>query len=199
MNVPGSDTNREGWTARQGKKGVAVGVSLSQVRRSLLAGAAVVVGAFSGVGGFAPRAAVAQDPSFLTLSLGYFDIIHNDDTALAGGIEWMSTKRLWIFQPMVGAMATTDASLYGYAGFGTDFFFGNRWVVTPSIAIGAYSEGDGKDLGHTIEFRSAITIAYRFDNRSRVGLRFYHLSNAGLGDDNPGVEVLDVTYSIPLR
>jgi lipid A 3-O-deacylase len=176
-------------------------VSLSKVRQGLLAGAAVVVGAFSGMGGFAPHTAAAQDPSLLTLSLGYFDIIDNDDSALAGGVEWMSGKRLWIFQPMVGVMATTEASLYGYAGVGTDFFFGNRWVLTPSIAVGAYSDGDGKDLGHTIEFRSAITIAYRFDNHSRLGLRFYHLSNAGLGGDgnNPGVEVLDFTYSIPLR
>lgn len=175
-------------------------VSLPKVRQGLLAVAAIAIAAFGGIDGLAPRPAVAQDPNFLTLSLGYFDIVHHDDTALAGGIEWMSTKRLWIFQPMIGAMATTDATLYGYAGFGTDFFFGNRWVVTPSIAVGAYSEGDGKDLGHTVEFRSAITVAYRFDNRSRVGLRFYHLSNAGLGDGrNPGVEVLDVTYSIPLR
>lgn len=174
-------------------------VSPSKVRRRLFAGAVIMIAAFSGLCGLATRAALAQEPSFLTLSLGYFDIVDNDETALAGGIEWMSTKRLWIFQPMVGAMATTDGSLYGYAGFGTDFFFGNRWVLTPSIAVGAYSEGDGKDLGNTVEFRSAITIAYRFDNRSRLGLRFYHLSNAGLGDNNPGVEVLDFTYSLPLR
>lgn len=151
--------------------------------------------------GLTPRDAVAQDkdPNFLTLSLGYFDIVHNDDQALAGGVEWMSNQRLWILQPLVGAMITSEASLYGYAGFGTDFFFGNRWVLTPSIAIGAYSEGDGRDLGHVVEFRSSISLAYRFDDRSRLGLRFYHLSNAGLGDDNPGVEVLDLTYSIPLR
>lgn len=158
---------------------------------------------FSAIAGLAPRDAVAQDqardPNFLTLSLGYFDIVHNDDEALAGGIEWLSNRRLWIFQPLAGAMITSEGGLYGYAGFGTDFFFGNRWVLTPSIAIGAYSEGNGLDLGHVVEFRSALTLAYRFDNRSRLGLRFYHLSNAGLGDDNPGVEVLDLTYSIPLR
>jgi lipid A 3-O-deacylase len=175
-----------------------LGVSLSKVRQSLLAGILATMVAAGGIGGLASRAA-AQDPSFLTLSVGYFDVIHNDDSAVAGGVEWMSHQRLWIFQPMIGAMATTDASLYGYAGFGSDFFFGNRWVVTPSIAIGAYAEGDGKDLGNTVEFRSAITIAYRLDNRSRLGLRFYHLSNAGIGDHNPGVEVLDFTYSLPLR
>lgn len=168
----------------------------SGFRRILLACALIFA-----ISGIVSRAAVAQDkdPSFINLSLGYFDIVHNDDQAIAGGIEWMSNGRLWIFQPLAGAMITSEGSLYGYAGFGTDFYFGHRWVATPSIAIGAYSEGNGLDLGHVVEFRSAFTLAYRFDNRSRLGLRFYHLSNAGLGNDNPGVEVLDLTYSIPLR
>lgn len=173
-------------------------VSLSELGRSLLTGT-LVVGAFAGVIGFGARDAAAQDPSFLTLSVGYFDIVRNQDAAVAGGIEWMSHRRLWIFQPLVGAMATNEGGLYGYAGFGTDFFFGHRWVLTPSIAAGAFSAGGGKDLGNTVEFRPAITAAYRFDNRSRLGLRFYHMSNAGLGVANSGVEVLDLTYSIPLR
>lgn len=161
----------------------------------MIAGATAVL-AFCGM---TVRDAAAEDPSFLTLSLGYFDVLHNHDEAIAGGAEWMSSRRLWIFQPLVGAMVTSERGLYGYAGFGTDFFFGKRWVLTPSVAIGAYSEGNGLDLGHTVEIRSAVTFAYRFDNRSRLGLRFYHMSNAGLGDENPGVEVLDLTYSIPLR
>jgi hypothetical protein len=156
--------------------------------------------AFLGMTGLAPREAAAEDPSFVTLSVGYFDVLHDEDSAVAGGVEWMSSSRLlWILQPMVGATATTDGAFYGYAGFGTDIFFGNRWVLTSSIAVGAFEEGSGIDLGHTVEFRSAITFAYRFDNRSRLGLRFYHMSNAGIAERNPGVEVLDFTYSIPLR
>ena len=51
-----------------------------------------------------------------------------------------------------------------------------------------YGEGDGKDLGHAIEFRSGIEVAYRFDDYSRLGLSFTHISNAGLDERNPGVE-----------
>lgn len=144
-------------------------------------------------------AAQTRDPSFLTFSVGYFDILHNEDETGAVGVEWTSSKRLWILQPMVGAMVTGEGGVYGYAGFATDLFFGSRWVLTPSLAAGAYSEGGGLDLGHVVEFRSSLALGYRFDNRSRLGLRFYHLSNAGLGDRNPGVEVLDLTYSLPLR
>ena len=160
-----------------------------------------LAGIVMGFGGLllSARPAAADDPAFINLSLGYFDVWKHDDSALAAGAEWQSGWRLWIFQPILGGMVTTDGSLYGYGGIATDIFFGNRWVLTPSFAVGAYSEGDGKDLGSTIEFRSSIAFAYRFDDRSRVGVRFYHLSNAGIGDHNPGVEVLDLTYSIPLR
>lgn len=168
------------------------------IRAATLAFAVTLAG-LAGYGATA-RPAAAQDPSFVTFSLGYFDVLDNNDgAAVAGGLEWMSNKRLWIFQPIVGAMVTSEGSLYGYAGLATDFFFGNRWVLTPSFAVGAYSEGDGVDLGHVLEFRSSIALSYRFDDRSRLGLRFYHLSNADIGDENPGVEVLDLTYSIPLR
>ena len=167
------------------------------VHRILLAAGALAI---CGTIGLTPRPAAAEDGSFITLGAGYFDIAQNDDAAAEAGVEWMSNTRvLWILQPMIGGMVTTDGGIYGYAGFGTDIFFGNRWVLTPSVAIGAFDEGGGKDLGNTLEFRTAVSFAYRFDNSSRLGLRFYHMSNAGLSDTNPGVEVLDLTFSIPLR
>lgn len=187
---------RDGSQAVLAEEGNHVSLCPRGVRRILVAG----VAAFFGLSGLAPHQAAAEDPSFLTLSAGYFDVVHDDDAAAAFGAEWMSRWRmLWVLQPMVGAMATTDGGLYGYAGVGTDIFFGNRWVLTPSAAIGAFDEGGGKDLGSTTEFRLAVSFAYRFDNRSRLGLRFYHMSNGGISERNPGVEVLDFTYSIPLR
>lgn len=72
--------------------------------------------------------------------------------------------------------------------------------MTPSVAAGPYLRGGGRDLGHVFEIRSGLEIAYRFNDRSRLGLLFYHISNAGLGDDkNPGAEALGLTYSIPLN
>ena len=94
-------------------------------------------------------------------------------------------------------MATTDAATYGYAGIGVDVFFGPRWVATPTFAAGIYGNGDGKDLGNAVEFRSGLEVAYRFDDRSRLGLSFTHISNAGIGDRNPGVESLVLMYSVP--
>ena len=94
-------------------------------------------------------------------------------------------------------MGTTDSAVYGYAGIGMDIFFGRRVVLTPNFAVGAYHDGDGKDLGHAVEFRSGLELAYRFDNRSRLGIAVHHISNASLGDSNPGTESVVLTYAIP--
>tara|TARA_Y100001970_G_scaffold255815_1_gene332897 strand:- start:29358 stop:29864 length:507 start_codon:yes stop_codon:yes gene_type:complete len=142
---------------------------------------------------------VADEPGFLTLGVGDYDVYQNKHDAVELRAEYRSEKKIWVFKPLAGLMATTDSAFYGYGGVLVDVFFGRRWVLTPSFAAGYYEEGDGRDLGYEIEFRSSIELAYRFDNRTRFGLAFYHLSNANIGDFNPGTEVLSVFYSIPLR
>lgn len=142
-------------------------------------------------------AQAADDPAFLRFGAGYFDI-NDDEDAGEFHFEYISDWKWWKFTPQVGVMATTDAAAYLYAGIRLDLFLGRRWVISPQFAPGLYHDGDGKDLGHVIEFRSAIEVAYRFDDRSRLGASFYHLSNAGLDDNNPGTEVLTFHYSYPL-
>ncbi len=156
-----------------------------------------IVAASLTLGANGPTAAAEDDPHFLTLAAGYYDI-NDDQDAAELRAEFRSADKLWIFKPFGGLMGTSDKAFYGYAGFLIDVYFGRRIVLTPSLAAGLYEDGDGKDLGHIVEFRSSIELAYRFDNRSRLGLSFYHLSNAGLDDNNPGTEVLSLNYSIPL-
>lgn len=141
----------------------------------------------------------ADDPSFLAVGAGYYDPLHDADAA-EFRLEYRSRYRWWLFKPFAGVTATTNPAAFAYGGVLTDFYFGNRIVVTPSVAAGPYLRGNGKDLGHVFEIRSGLEIAYRFNDRSRIGLIFYHISNAGLGDDkNPGAEALSLTYSIPLN
>jgi hypothetical protein len=158
---------------------------------------ALVMALCLAVAGFAGTAQ-AQDPSFLTFSAGKFDFNRQKNEAVEFGVQWRGSEKLWIFQPMVGAMGTTDISGNIYAGISLDIFFGNRLVFRPSFAPGLYTKGSkGHDLGHVIEFRSGAELAYRFDDRSRLGLEVYHLSNAHLGDKNPGEESIILTYSVP--
>lgn len=145
-----------------------------------------------------PFPAFAEDPPFLTVGAGYYDIVQQDNDAAEFRIEYRDDRKFWIFKPFVGAMTTTDSAFYGYGGVYVDVFLGRRFVVTPNFAAGYYHDGNGRDLGYGLEFRSAIDVAYRFDDRTRLGLSFYHISNASLGARNPGTEVLSVVYSIPL-
>lgn len=139
----------------------------------------------------------ADDPAFFSFSAAWFDVNKQDDSALEGRIEYRSDKKFWFLKPFGGVMGTSDGAAHGYVGVLVDIYFGRRIVVTPSFAPGFYEEGSGLDLGHEVEFRSQIEFAYRFDDRSRLGVAVSHMSNAGLGDSNPGTESAMLYYSIP--
>ncbi len=166
-----------------------------RLRRCVFAFALLLV--LAAVAG-APGRARADDPAFVSLGLGYYDVNRQIDEAADFRLEYRHGEKLWIFKPWVGVEGTSDGAVYAAAGILLDIFFGRRVVVTGSFGAGYYEEGNGKDLGHEIEFRSQIEIAYRFDDRSRLGLAFGHISNASIGDINPGVEILNLYYSIPL-
>ncbi|MEI9986167.1 MAG: acyloxyacyl hydrolase [Aliidongia sp.] len=144
----------------------------------------------------------APDSARLVLGAGGYDIIGaNSHTAgIFRGEYDFDTKLLWILRPMIGGEVTTDGSTYAYGGFGADIYFGNHWVLTPNAAVGFWARGsdDAQNLGSWVEFRTGAEVDYRFDNYSRLGASFHHISNAGLTQRNPGEEEVLVTYSIPL-
>jgi len=140
----------------------------------------------------------ADDPAFLTFGGGYYDVLRQNHGAAEFRAEYWSDYKLAFLRPFVGGMVTSTSSGYGYAGLRADLFLSRRWVLSGAEAVGAYVRGDGQDLGSVLEFRSAAELAYRFDDRGRLGVAFYHLSNASLGRINPGTEVLSLFYAIPL-
>jgi hypothetical protein len=113
-------------------------------------------------GGWLLPAHAQQDPSFLVVSGGYYDFNRQKHPGFEFGAQYRSDQKLWIFQPMVGVMRNSHASTDIYAGVSLDIFFGSRFVVRPSFAPSLYLRGAGQDLGHPLEFRSAIEFAYRF-------------------------------------
>ncbi len=149
--------------------------------------------------GFATAAsAETDDPSYLNFQVGVFDLIQDHNQAAAFGLEYRHGERFWIFKPVVGVMGTSDGGAYGYAGIALDLYFGNRIVLRLGFAPGAYYRGNGVDLGSVLEFRSSGEIAYRFEDRSRLGVTAFHLSNASTGRINPGTEVVMLSYSMPI-
>ena len=87
--------------------------------------------------------------------------------------------------PITGALITADNAGYVYTGVQAQYKIGNL-NITPSFTPGLYHEGDGKDLGHLVEFKSEVQISLDIFKDSELGFSYNHISNASLGDKNPG-------------
>ena len=148
--------------------------------------------------GAAQAASASDSKGYLVGSVGYFDITQGDDTAAQFGLEYRHSAWQYGIRPTIGFHVSSDSSLYGYAGIHWDVpLIDNQLYIIPNFVAGAYKEGDGKDLGGTIEFTSGIELAYQFNNAHRLGVAFNHISNASIYDRNPGAETVKVSYSIP--
>ena len=87
--------------------------------------------------------------------------------------------------PITGALITGDNAAYIYTGVQAQYKIG-ALNFTPSFTPGLYHEGNGKDLGHLIEFKSELQISLDLSKTSEFGFSYNHISNASLGDKNPG-------------
>ena len=87
--------------------------------------------------------------------------------------------------PITGAMFTADNAAYIYTGIQAQYQIG-KIDITPSFTPGIYNEGDGKDLGHLVEFKSELQMSLNLFENSQLGMSYNHISNASLGDKNPG-------------
>ena len=87
--------------------------------------------------------------------------------------------------PVTGALITQDRATYLYTGVQAMYKVGNL-NITPSFTPGIYNQGDGKDLGHAVEFKSEVQLSLDLPKESQFGFSYNHISNASLGDNNPG-------------
>ena len=88
--------------------------------------------------------------------------------------------------PVTGGLITADNAAYVYTGVQAQYKIG-ALNFTPSFTPGLlYHEGDGKDLGHVIEFKSELQFSFDLSKNSELGFSYNHISNASLGDKNPG-------------
>jgi len=145
-----------------------------------------------------PKAHAGNDPDYLTVSAGWFDLNRKKDEGAEFRLEYRSDYKLWELKPFATLAVASNGMTFIGAGVLMDVYFGKRWVLTPSFApTWWHGKTSTLNLGHAIEFRSQLELAYRFDDRSRIGLSISHYSNASLSDNNPGTEALMVNYSMP--
>ena len=121
---------------------------------------------------------------------GIFDFSDDGKRATLIGVQHQNEDLnrdtfLGNLSPITGAMITADNAAYLYTGIQAQYKVGSL-NITPSFAPGYYNQGDGKDLGHALEFKSEIQLSLELPKDSQFGFSYNHLSNASLGDKNPG-------------
>ncbi len=163
------------------------------LKTNLLLASAITLLAFS------PVTAHAEG-GMLGFGAGYYDIFDDDKDAADFRIEYRTGDELiWGIKPLAAAHVTTDGAIYGLGGLYADLELSPEWTLTPSLGAGLYSDGDGKDLGHVVEFRTQLELGYNFQNGSRLSGGLTHISNMGLDDRNPGTEILSLNYYVPVN
>ena len=121
---------------------------------------------------------------------GMFDFSDDGKRSTLVGIQHQNEELirntfLGNLSPITGAMITADNASYFYTGVQAQYKIGVL-NLTPSFAPGYYNEGNGKDLGHALEFKSEVQLSLELPKDSQFGFSYNHLSNASLGDKNPG-------------
>ena len=121
---------------------------------------------------------------------GNFDFSDDKQSAILIGFQHQNENLnrdtfLGNLSPITGALITADNAAYFYTGVEAQYKIGSL-NFNPSFTPGLYHEGDGKDLGHVLEFKSELQISLDLSDSSQFGFSYNHISNASLGDKNPG-------------
>ena len=132
----------------------------------------------------------SEDNHQLNFFIGNFDFSDHKQAAVLFGFQHQNEDLnrdtlIGNISPITGGFVTENSAAYIYTGFEWNIDMGSL-TFTPSFAPGLYHEGDGKDLGHVIEFKSEVQFSYEISNNSKIGFSYNHLSNASIGDKNPG-------------
>ena len=115
----------------------------------------------------------------------------DDNTSTLYGLNYhLSDNAFSVFNvidlnPVIGGFVTAKSATMFYSGFETNIGQ-NSIYLNLSSSAGIYSNGDGKDLGNALQFKSEANLFYRLGKSTRVGLGSHHISNAGLSSVNPG-------------
>lgn len=145
--------------------------------------------------------AFAKTPSFLGVSLGYYNVLEGHSEAVDLRIKYKHDRSVVFknLRPWAELNLTSQGNTWLGTGLEYTINVSDNVFISPSFGAGLYKHAKGDlDLGYPLQFKSQLELGYIFKNRSRLSLAFSHLSNAGLNERNPGVEILSLYYYIPL-
>ena len=123
--------------------------------------------------------------------VGNFDFSDNKQKAILVGFQHQNENLervtfLGNASPITGGFITENSAAYIYTGVEWNYAISDKLKFTPSFAPGIYHQGDGKDLGHPLEFKTEVQASYSLSEGTSLGMSYNHISNASIGDKNPG-------------
>ena len=141
---------------------------------------------------------VNENETELNFFTGMFDF---SDTTQASGLigvqhqndELFKESFLGKISPITGGFLTEKNAFYLYTGAQAEYNLGFL-TLTPSFAPGYYSYGNGKDLGSALEFKSEVQVSLDLSDSTEFGMSYNHISNASLGDKNPGANSYMINF-----
>ena len=132
----------------------------------------------------------SKNETELNVFTGLFDFSDSKQKAGLIGLQHQNEdlfRKSFIgkLSPITGGFLTENNAAYLYTGVQAEYGLGIL-KITPSFTPGFYYVGNGKDLGSPLEFKSEIQIALDLSDTMQLGMSYNHISNASLGDKNPG-------------
>ena len=123
--------------------------------------------------------------------IGNFDFSDDKQSAMLLGFQHQNENLerdsiIGNISPITGGFITENSAAYIYTGVEWNYSLSDKLNLTPSFTPGIYHEGNGKDLGHAIEFKTELQANYSISESTNLGMSYNHLSNASLGVKNPG-------------
>jgi len=147
---------------------------------------------------FANSEEINDNETELNFFTGMFDFSDGKQSSALVGLQHQNddlfrNSFLGKISPITGGFLTEKSALYIYTGAQAEYDLG-MFTLTPSFAPGYYNSGDGKDLGSALEFKSEVQLSLNLSDSTEFGMSYNHISNASLGDKNPGANSYMINF-----
>ncbi|SFR09298.1 acyloxyacyl hydrolase [Poseidonocella sedimentorum] len=143
---------------------------------------------------------LAKSPAEARMDLSYGEVVERRaDRQSEIYMRYQLPQLRGPFGLAAGLSAAEDGEVWLGGGITyTSQFARDRGYFQMHLMPGLYAENTGFDLGGPLEFRSGIEIGYQTESGLRYGIGYDHRSNAGLFDQNPGIETVQIRIGFPI-
>jgi hypothetical protein len=141
----------------------------------------------------------ASNAGSLLFGAGVFNVLDGgDQDRTFVSVEYRAPLTRWTLSPTVAFGRAGGGATFTSLGITSVIPFGQRWEAAAGFAPSWHTARGDSDLGSAMEFYSFAEFAWRSPGGKGLRVRFGHFSNAGLGEINPGAEIGQLTYLMPL-